>query len=46
MHGDHRPWSAIQNTPADIDLLANYLVRELKRAMRRQRKTELEAEAA
>ncbi|MGA4421795.1 DGQHR domain-containing protein DpdB [Ralstonia nicotianae] len=32
---DIRPWNGIQNTPSDIDLLANYLVRSLKRALRR-----------
>jgi len=31
---DQRTWSAIQNTPKDIDVLANYLVREAKRALR------------
>ena len=31
---DDRPWNAIQNTPTDIDLLANYLVRQVKRALR------------
>lgn len=31
---DDRPWNAIQNTPTDINLLANYLVREVKRAIR------------
>jgi DGQHR domain-containing protein len=31
---EQRSWSAIQNTPTDIDLLANYLVRETKRALR------------
>lgn len=44
---DHRPWNGIQNTPSDIDLLANYLVRELKRALRRQRAANLvEVQAA
>jgi len=37
---DQRPWNGIQNTSTDIDLLANYLVRELKRALRRQRAVE------
>jgi DGQHR domain-containing protein len=37
---DQRPWNGIQNTSTDIDLLANYLVRELKRALRRQRAIE------
>jgi len=32
---EERPWNAIQNTPSDIDLLSNYLVRELKRELRR-----------
>lgn len=31
---DDRAWNGIQNTPRDIDVLANYLVRELKRALR------------
>lgn len=35
---DERPWNGIQNTPSDIDLLANYLVRSLKKALRRPRK--------
>lgn len=43
---DRRPWNSIQNTPTDIDFLANYLVRELKRAMRRQRRVEAELEEA
>jgi DGQHR domain-containing protein len=29
---DERSWNAIQNTSADINILANYLVRELKRS--------------
>jgi DGQHR domain-containing protein len=33
---DERPWNALQNTSGDIDLLSNYLVRELKRELRRQ----------
>jgi DGQHR domain-containing protein len=33
---DTRPWNGIQNTPSDIDVLINYLVRELKRALRAQ----------
>jgi DGQHR domain-containing protein len=37
---DQRPWNGIQNTSTDIDLLANYLVRELRRALRRQRAIE------
>jgi DGQHR domain-containing protein len=32
---DIRPWNGIQNTSTDIDLLANHLVRSLKRALRR-----------
>lgn len=44
---DQRPWNGIQNTSTDIDLLANYLVRELKRALRRQRSIdEFDREAA
>jgi hypothetical protein len=44
---DHRPWNGIQNTSTDIDLLANYLVREVKRALRRQRNAQaLQAAAA
>lgn len=35
---DERPWNGIQNTPSDIDLLTNYLVRTLKRSLRRPRK--------
>lgn len=35
---DVRPWNGIQNTPTDIDLLSNYLVRTLKRAMRKPRR--------
>lgn len=35
---DVRPWNGIQNTPADIDLLANYLVRTTKRMLRRPRR--------
>lgn len=31
---DIRPWNGIQNTPADIDILANYLVRTLKKSLR------------
>ena len=33
---DARPWNGIQNTPTDIDLLSNYLVRSLKKALRKQ----------
>lgn len=32
---DERPWNGIQNTPSDIDLLTNYLVRSMKRALRK-----------
>lgn len=35
---DVRAWNGIQNTPSDIDLLANYLVRTLKRALRKPRR--------
>jgi DGQHR domain-containing protein len=35
---DTRPWNGIQNTPTDIDLLANYLVRAVKKALRRPRR--------
>lgn len=35
---DVRPWNGIQNTPSDIDLLSNYLVRTLKRALRKPRR--------
>ena len=31
---DDRPWNAIQNTSSDINLLANYLVRQIKSALR------------
>ncbi|KDB08040.1 DGQHR domain protein [Burkholderia sp. lig30] len=34
---DERPWNGIQNTPSDIDLLTNYLVRSMKRALRQPR---------
>lgn len=34
---DSRPWNGIQNTPGDIDLLANYLVRTQKRLLRQKR---------
>lgn len=33
---DIRPWNGIQNTPTDTDILANYLVRSLKKALRKQ----------
>ena len=36
--GDVRPWNGIQNTPSDIDLLANYLVRVTKKALRKPRR--------
>jgi DGQHR domain-containing protein len=32
---DERPWNALQNTSGDIDLLSNFLVRVLKRELRR-----------
>lgn len=32
---EERPWNSIQNTSSDINLLSNYLVRELKRQLRR-----------
>ena len=35
-----RSWNGIQNTPSDIDLLANYLVRTLKRELRKVRALE------
>lgn len=35
---DVRPWNGIQNTPSDIDLLANYLTRTMKRLLRRPRR--------
>lgn len=35
---DVRPWNGIQNTPSDIDILANFLVRTLKRALRKPRR--------
>ncbi|MBW4504756.1 MAG: DGQHR domain-containing protein [Scytonema hyalinum WJT4-NPBG1] len=35
---DVRPWNGIQNTPSDIDILANYLVRSLKRALRKAKR--------
>jgi DGQHR domain-containing protein len=31
---DQRPWNAIQNTTSDIDLLTNYLIRNLRNAMK------------
>ncbi|CAE6861132.1 hypothetical protein R69746_07821 [Paraburkholderia aspalathi] len=31
---DERPWNGIQNTRSDIDLLAKYLIRSMKRALR------------
>lgn len=33
---DTRPWNGIQNTPTDTDILANHLVRSLKKALRKQ----------
>ncbi|NIF85476.1 DGQHR domain-containing protein [Comamonas sp. Tr-654] len=35
---DIRPWNGIQNTPTDIDILANHLVRRLKRELRHVRR--------
>jgi DGQHR domain-containing protein len=35
---DVRSWNGIQNTPNDIDLLSNYLVRSMKLALRRPRR--------
>ncbi|SOY40304.1 DGQHR domain protein [Cupriavidus phytorum] len=35
---DVRPWNGIQNTPSDIDLLANYLTRTMKRLLRKPRR--------
>ncbi len=32
---DVRPWNGIQNTPSDIDLLSSYLVRCMKRELRK-----------
>lgn len=39
MLGDYdiRPWNGIQNTPSDIDLLSNFLVRAYRKANRRRR---------
>ncbi|WP_207002132.1 DGQHR domain-containing protein DpdB [Trinickia mobilis] len=34
---DERPWNGIQNTPSDIGLLTNYLLRSMKRALRKPR---------
>lgn len=34
---DTRPWNGIQNTPSDIDLLTRYLIRTLKKALRKPR---------
>lgn len=31
---DHRPWNGIQNTSTDIDLLTNYLIRNLRNALK------------
>ena len=33
---DIRPWNGIQNTPTDMDLLANYLMRSIKKEFRKQ----------
>ncbi|HZP88589.1 MAG TPA: DGQHR domain-containing protein DpdB [Burkholderiales bacterium] len=35
---DKRPWNGIQNTPSDIDLLSNYLVRATKKSLRPARR--------
>lgn len=35
---DVRAWNGIQNTPTDIDLLANYLVRTLKKSLRKSKR--------
>lgn len=35
---DVRPWNGIQNTPSDINRLSNYLVRTIKRVMRKSRR--------
>lgn len=40
-NSDLRPWNKIQNTHGDIEVLANYLVRELKVALRRPATLEL-----
>lgn len=32
---DRRAWNGIQNTPSDIDILSNFLVRSQKRSLRR-----------
>ncbi|MPT27520.1 MAG: DGQHR domain-containing protein [Achromobacter sp.] len=34
---DIRPWNGIQNTPSDIDQLTRYLVKSLKKALRKPR---------
>jgi hypothetical protein len=31
---DKRPWNGIQNNPTDIDLLTNYLLRQLRKAIK------------
>lgn len=36
---DQRPWNGIQNTSTDIDVLSNYLVRSMKRRLRRLTRT-------
>jgi DGQHR domain-containing protein len=43
--GDERPWNAIQNTPGDIALLTEYLVRETRRGLRRSRTAAVDAAA-
>jgi len=37
---DRRPWNGVQNTPSDIDLLANFLVREARRELRHRETVE------
>jgi len=32
---DIRPWNKVANTPTDVDLLSNFLVRSLKKALRK-----------
>ena len=35
---DVRAWNGIQNTPSDVDLVSNHLVRSMKMALRRPRR--------
>lgn len=37
---DKRPWNGIQNTPTDIDLLTTYLMRKLRKAMKKRERIE------